>query len=167
MSTLDIILAIPLVWGLYRGFRNGLFIELAAIVALIAGVYGAIHFSYLVANQLETMVSVNVRYVKLLSFILTLIAIMVLVHFAGKLLTKLADAILLGTLNKIAGAFFGLIKIAVILGAVILFVDRTLSGIGVIKEETKSDSILYEPLKDAGNLIFDLAFGDKDKTKGV
>ncbi|MCB0383139.1 MAG: CvpA family protein, partial [Psychroserpens sp.] len=45
MAIIDIILGALLLFGLIRGFLKGLFVEVASLVALIAGVYGAIHFS--------------------------------------------------------------------------------------------------------------------------
>ena len=53
MSFLDIVLGVLLIWGLYKGLRNGLFVEIASLVALIAGLYGAIRFSYVTANYLN------------------------------------------------------------------------------------------------------------------
>ena len=53
MNWLDIVLAIPLLWFLYRGFRNGLIIELASLAALILGIYAALHFSFYVQEYLE------------------------------------------------------------------------------------------------------------------
>ena len=45
MNVLDIIILVLLVLGLINGFRKGLFVEVASLVALVAGIYGAIHFS--------------------------------------------------------------------------------------------------------------------------
>ena len=53
MNVFDIIIAALLLFGLVRGIMKGLFIEVASLVALIAGVYGAIHFSYFTSNFLE------------------------------------------------------------------------------------------------------------------
>ena len=50
MNTFDIIIAALLIFGFVRGLLKGLFVEVASLVALIAGVYGAIHFSYFVGN---------------------------------------------------------------------------------------------------------------------
>ena len=57
MNVFDIIIAALLLFGLVRGIMKGLFIEVASLVALIAGVYGAIHFSYFVSNFLKEYVS--------------------------------------------------------------------------------------------------------------
>ena len=53
MGFIDVILGLLLVYGLYKGFRNGLILEIASIAALIAGIYGAIHFSYIAAGYLS------------------------------------------------------------------------------------------------------------------
>ena len=99
MSFLDIVLGLLLVWGLYKGLTNGLFVELASLIALIAGIYGAIHFSYVAGDYLSQNMAWNDRYIKITSFIVTFIAIVLLVHLAGKLLTKIADFAMLGLLN--------------------------------------------------------------------
>ena len=52
MNFIDIVLGVLLLYGLYKGVKNGLFVELASLAALIAGIYGAIHFSYLTADYL-------------------------------------------------------------------------------------------------------------------
>ena len=59
MAVIDIVLGALLLFGLVRGLFKGLFVELASIVALIAGVYGAIHFSYFVAEFLMDKTSWN------------------------------------------------------------------------------------------------------------
>jgi membrane protein required for colicin V production len=45
MNYLDIIIAVPLMYGLIKGFSNGLIKEVTALAALLAGFYVAINFS--------------------------------------------------------------------------------------------------------------------------
>ena len=117
MGVLDIILGLLLVYGLYKGFINGLFVEIASIIALVAGLYGAIHFSYIAGDYLSSNMEWNERYMNITAFIITFIIIVIIVHLAGKFLTKIADFAMLGLLNKLAGAIFGALKVAVIIGA--------------------------------------------------
>ena len=160
MSFLDIVLGILLVWGLYKGLKNGLFVEIASLVALIAGIYGAIHFSYIAGNYLSQNVEWNERYVKIASFLITFIVLVIVVHLAGKFLTKIADFAMLGILNKIAGAIFGALKVAVILGAILIFFDKATKSFKFINESTKQESIFYEPLKEIGAFVFSLVLKD-------
>lgn len=163
MSFLDIVLGILLVWGLYKGFVNGLFVELASLVALIAGIFGAIHFSYIAGDYLSLNMDWNERYIKIASFLITFIAIVLIVHFAGKLLTKIADFAMLGILNKIAGGIFGALKVAIIVGALLVFFERATASLNFINEETQNDSILYAPVRDIGAFVFSKVFKEEPK----
>lgn len=156
MGLLDIILALLLAYGLYKGFRNGLLIEIASIVALIAGIYGAIHLSYVAADYLSERVSWEMLYIKLAAFTITFLAIVILVHLFGKFLTGIADLAMLGIVNTLAGAVFGLVKMAVILGALLIFYERANGAWQFIDPRTKKESILYQPLKDVGAFVFNL-----------
>ncbi len=155
MAVLDIILGILLLLGLWKGFNNGLLIELASIVALIAGIYGAIHFSYIAGDYLTEQMNWEERYINLTAFVITFIAIVIAVHFAGKLLTKVANIALLGLLNKLAGAAFGALKVAVILGAIIIFFNRVNNNLKLLSEEAQNESVLYTPIKEIGAVVFD------------
>ncbi len=154
MNFLDIVLGILLLIGLYKGFKNGLFIELASLIALIAGIFGAIHFSYITGDYLAQHMNWDKQYMNITSFVITFIIIVIAVHYAGKLLTKIADFAMLGFLNKLAGAVFGTLKIAVILGAIIIFFDSINNNITIINDDTKKQSKLYEPIKEIGRFIF-------------
>lgn len=154
MAILDIILGILLLLGLWKGFNNGLLIELASIVALIAGFYGAIHFSYIAGDYLTEQMNWEERYVNLTSFVITFIIIVLAVHFAGKLLTKVANVALLGLLNKIAGAIFGALKVAVIIGAILIFFNRVNKNLKFVSEEAQNESVLFNPIKEIGALVF-------------
>ena len=155
MGLLDILLGIPLVWGLWKGLKNGLFMEIASIVALIAGIYGAIHFSYITGDYLSEHLEWDEHNMSIIAFIITFVLIIIIVHLAGKLLTKVANFAMLGLLNKIAGAIFGTLKIAILLGAALIFFDRMDSTLNIMDENTKKESMLYQPIKDIGALIFD------------
>ena len=154
MSFIDIILGLLLAYGLYKGLKNGLFVELASLVALIAGIFGAIHFSYITGDYLAHNMEWDERYIKIASFVITFIAIVMMVNFAGKFLTKIADFAMLGLLNKIAGGLFGTLKVAVILGALLIFIERVNSSVGLVKSELKESSVLYKTIKEIGAFVF-------------
>ncbi|SFR37565.1 membrane protein required for colicin V production [Robiginitalea myxolifaciens] len=155
MGLLDIILGALLALGLYKGLKNGLFLELASIIALIAGIYGAIHFSYITADYLSERVNWELRTLKIAAFIITFLCIVGVVHLLGKALTKVADFAFVGWLNKLAGGVFGVLKAAVILGAILIFFDRANSSLNVVKSDYIANSVLYAPLMETGAFVFD------------
>ena len=93
---------------------------------------------------------------------ITFFAIIIVVNLAGKFLTKIADFAMLGLLNKVAGGIFGMLKVAVILGALLIFFERLTSSFDIINEETKQESVFYEPIKEIGALVFSLVLEDEE-----
>lgn len=166
MNFIDIILGGLILFGLVRGLMKGLFVEIASLVALIAGIYGAIHFSYFVGSFLGERVSWSEKYVNLAAFAITFVIIIVLVSLAGKMLTKIADFAALGILNKLLGGIFGGLKIAVILGAILVFFDRTNNTIEFIEKETIDESALYKPVRGLGDFVFQWVLKEKEKVDG-
>jgi len=156
MGVLDIIIAVVLIYGLYKGIKNGLFVEIASLIALIAGLYGAIHFSYIVGDYLSKHMEWNERYINLSAFIITFILIVLVVHLAGKFLTRIADFAMLGLINKIAGGAFGILKHAVIVSALLIFFHQANTSLKIVKQETLDASILYNPVKELGAFVFSL-----------
>ena len=96
MGVIDIVLGALILFGLVRGFMKGLFVEVASLVALIAGVYGAIHFSSFAAEFLQTKTEWTEQTINITAFAVTFVIIVLAIGLAGKALTKLADFAALG-----------------------------------------------------------------------
>ena len=163
MNTFDIIIAALLLFGFVRGLMKGLFVEVASLVALVAGVYGAIHFSYFLGEWLKNSVSWDEKYVTLVAFAGTFVVIIVAIALLGKILTKIADFASLGILNKILGGVFGALKIGLILSVVFIFFGKINDTIPFVKKENLEESILYKPVKRVAPMIFpSIIKGDED-----
>ena len=154
MSVLDIALLVLLVLGLARGFSRGFFVELASLIALIAGVYGAFHFSNFAASFLKDRVDWNENSVNIMAFVITFVVIVLAISLAGKALTKIADFAMLGLLNKILGAIFGGLKVAFMLSVILIVIDKMNANVPFVKEEDKQESVLYTPIKSLVPTLF-------------
>ena len=147
MSILDIALLTLLVLGLVRGFMRGFFVEIASLIALIAGVYGAFHFSNFAASFLKEQVQWDENTVNIVAFIITFVIIVFTIALAGKALTKIANFAMLGLLNKILGALFGGLKVVFVLSVILLVLDRLPGNIPFVQEDDQDESALYYPIK--------------------
>jgi membrane protein required for colicin V production len=165
MNIFDIVIAALLIFGFVRGVMKGLFVEVASLVALIAGVYGAIHFSYFIGDFLKESVSWSEEYVSLTAFAGTFIIIIIVISLLGKVLTKLADFASLGIINKILGGVFGALKIGLILSVVFIFFGKINNTIPFIKKKTLEESILYKPVKKVVPTIFPSIMKGEDDLK--
>jgi len=154
MGVIDIVLGALILFGLIRGFMKGLFVEVASLVALIAGVYGAIHFSSFAAEFLQTKTEWTEQTINITAFAVTFVIIVLAIGLAGKALTKLADFAALGIINKLAGGVFGALKIALILSIVLNVFDKLNNTITLLDDDTKQESVLYKPVKSLVPMIF-------------
>ncbi|MBA6151740.1 CvpA family protein [Gelidibacter maritimus] len=161
MNVFDIVLIAFIGLGLVRGLMKGFFVEIASVIALIAGVYGAIHFS----NFAETFIDENSQWdektVNIVAFAVTFLIIVLAIALAGKALTKLADFAALGIVNKLLGGLFGALKIALILSVVLNIFDSMNRAIPMTDEKTVEDSALYSPVKSLVPMIFPLILEKK------
>src|SRR5690606_5199861 len=94
-------------------------------------------------------------------FAITFIIIVLVITLAGKALTKLADFAMLGILNKILGALFGLMKTAFILSILLVIIEKISPTLLVISEESKEESALYTPLHNFAPSIFPILLESK------
>lgn len=154
MNFIDIIFAALLVYALYKGIKNGLFVEAASLVALIVGVFVAIKFSHIIRSVLETKVSWNPKYIEITAFALTFIAVIIVIHISAKILTKIADYAYLGWVNRLAGAAFSILKTILALSVVIFLFEKVNVNNMLAKKETLNDSIFYNPTKEISTFVY-------------
>jgi membrane protein required for colicin V production len=146
MNYLDIIICIPLVWGLYKGFTKGLIIEAATFVAFGLGVWGGIHFSDLIAKKIAEHFNWHSPYLPIVSFACTFLGIVIVVYFIAKLVQRMVEGMALGAVNKIGGAIFGALKYALVMSVLIFMMDAIEKSFPVISFKTKEGSVLYQPM---------------------
>ena len=166
MNVIDIVLLVFILLGLVRGFMKGLFVEIASLLALILGVYGAIHFSNYAAGFLETKTDWSEKTIAITAFAITFVAIVFLITLAGKALTKIADFAALGILNKLLGGVFGGLKTALILSVILTIFDKMNRNLPFVDEQTIEDSMLYKPVNELVLKLFP-AFSGQDEENQI
>ena len=150
----DFIIAIFLLWSAYRGITKGFLIMAASLAALVLGVWGAIRFSHLTAALMISFFSMETKYLALISFALTFVIIVILVHLLSRALDKLVKAVALGLVNRLAGLLFGLLKTAFLISIFLVILNGIDNRVPFIPEEHKENSLLYRPLSRLAPAIF-------------
>lgn len=146
MNLLDIFIAIPLAWGIYRGFKHGLIQELATLIGLVAGIYLGIHLSGMASSWLKSTFSITSAYLPVVSFALVFILVLLGTWFLGKILGKTAEIIMLGWLDKLLGMLFGLAKWALIISFIFSILNGFTKTGSLFPEKTTKGSIFYKPV---------------------
>jgi membrane protein required for colicin V production len=137
---------VPLIWLGYRGFVKGFIIELASLVALILGIYAALHFSYYASDFLVKYFTIREKYLPVASFILTFIVVVVVVYGIGKIIEKIVDMVALGFLNKLMGGVLGIFKAVLFLSILLLVINTFDSRHRLITPKNQENSMLYKPI---------------------
>lgn len=150
MNYLDVIIIVPVVWGIYKGFKNGLIVEVASLVALILGVWVASRFSWLAAKIMLNDIGLNIsqEYISPISFAVTFIIVAIAIVLVSRMIDKFLSAIALGGINKLVGAVFGGAKVLLIIAVALFFLNGIDNRIHIIKEEKKDESKFYRPMID-------------------
>lgn len=142
-SMFDIIVVALSVFAFVRGVRRGLIGELAGLVALALGVYGAARFSPVTEGLLAPYLGGCPT--RLVAFGVTLLVIVVAVYFVSSLATRLAAMVALSLPNRLFGGVFGVAKALLAISCVIGLADRLWPGPdGIFTEEEKKSMVTYK-----------------------
>jgi membrane protein required for colicin V production len=148
-----------------RGYSEGLVKELASLLALIVGIWGAIKFSSFTAAKLYDYFDMTGKFVGIIAFLITFIAIVILIHFISILVDKFVDSISLGFINRLLGVFFGVFKTALILSIIFVVLNALDAKRPFLPKAKIEQSKLYNPIADIAPALFPIiGEGNFDKS---
>jgi membrane protein required for colicin V production len=154
MNWIDLIIIVLLILAFFKGFTDGFVKEVASLLALILGIWGAIRFSSFTADKLYDWFDMTGQYVGIISFLVTFIVIVIVIHFIGTLADKMIDAVSLGFLNKILGMVFGVLKSVLILSVFFTILNSIDARHPFLPREKINESRFYMPISDIAPAIF-------------
>lgn len=146
MNYIDLVLVVILGLSAWQGIRKGFIIEIFSILALFAGIYGAIHFSDVLAVWMRDELELKKEWLPIASFAGTFLLIVIGVQLLAKAVSKFIDLVALSWLNKAAGAVFSLIKAAIILSFILMLVTPFTRSIDFPPRKAMNNSVLYAPI---------------------
>jgi membrane protein required for colicin V production len=127
----------------FNGIRKGFIHSLATLIALVLGIWAAIHFSSYMSNFLNSTFHPSGNWLVILSYVLTFLVVVIAVIIVGKLLEKVVKTVGLGIPNRIIGGIFGLVKgilgVTILLFIIVHFDPKE----KLITKKTRETSICY------------------------
>jgi membrane protein required for colicin V production len=147
MNYIDIILLIPLVFGIFKGYSRGFILGFTSFAGLVLGLYLSARFSTVVQQYLKTTWEIEQPLVlPFLAFILIFFGIIIVFYFIGRSLEGVLKIAALNIFNKIAGAFFGVFKWLLILSFFAFLLNKFNEKTELIEQEKLDSSFLYNPI---------------------
>ncbi len=154
MNILDIIILICFVPAIIQGLRKGFISQVVAIISIIAGVWLSSRFASAASAWIAQYIQGSEQVLKLVSFALIFIAVILVLTLLGKLLEGIIQFVMLGWLNRLLGLVFALLKVGLIVGLFIMAFCSLNSTFEFVNEETLNSSVLFPPLKSLAYSIF-------------
>ena len=144
MNWMDLVIGLLLVYAFYKGFKNGLILELTSLLALILGLFLAYSYSDRTAGILDQRVDWSDTSLSIVAFLLTFIVVVILINILGKALSKLIGMMALGLVNKLAGGIFGLMKVLLFISVLFVVADAAREYMDVLELEVVQTSIILD-----------------------
>ncbi|MCD8186881.1 MAG: CvpA family protein [Rikenellaceae bacterium] len=142
MTALDIILIIPLIYGLYNGFKRGIVAQLGGIVGIVTGVWLAFRYS----DDVGTWLGLDPEITWYAAFIIIVVAVILVIGVLGWLLGKIFNLVGLGLINRTGGIVLSLAKTVLILGALLMAFNSVNHHTHLVNKRQFNDSLLYSPI---------------------
>ena len=90
----------------------------------------------------------------MVAFVVTLILVVVGIHLLAKVFSKIASTLFLGWLNKLGGAFLGVLRVTLLLGIVLSLLLKVNFDNALISKETQEKSLFFNPIVKTSEVFF-------------
>lgn len=153
MNFLDIIVIIPVLWGAFKGFKNGLISEGGTIVALVLGIWASLHFSDSVAGLVAEYTSVSPQYQQVVAFGVVFIFVLIACFIVTRVILRFCKAIKILWLDKLLGIVFGMSKYLIILAFIFYLANTLIQSYATKPIETVETSVFFKPLAETAESV--------------
>lgn len=150
MNTMDLVILVPVLFGIIQGLFKGLVKELTSFAVIIIGIYGAKLLNSPVANMLENVASFSPQMARPLAFLFSFILLAIALFLLAQLFDKTLSIIQLGWMNKFLGAIVGGLKYLLILSILLNVFDAIDERFHLMNKTTKEESLTYSVVLKAG-----------------
>ncbi len=158
MNWLDIVILILLVVSILTGLKIGLIKAVLSLVGVVVGVVLAGQYSVALAGHLTFISQPSLA--KIAAFAIILIVVMIIAAVLASIIKWAVSAVMLGWVNRLGGAVFGLVLGAIFCGALLAMWVKFL-GIA----ETVEESALAGLLLDGFPMVLTLLPGEFDSVR--
>lgn len=145
LSTFDIFLALPILWGAFQGFRKGLLLELVSLVALVLAILGGLKLLDTALPVMEGFIGDAHGLLPYVTFLVVFVGIILLIHLGGLLLKKVIDFTPFGLFDNVLGSILGALKWCVALSLLLYVSD--MAGISISKNTAEASMVYPVVLK--------------------
>ncbi len=150
----DIIILLILIPAFIGGIRKGFIRQVAALGALILGIWAGWHFSSLLSGWIKPLFDSESNLIDILSFTIIFIAVLFFVNLIGRAVAGVVKLVLLGWLDRLLGVIFAVVKYSFVLSILIYLLNSLDKLYNFMPKEVLAESKLYEFISSLAPAVF-------------
>lgn len=155
MNFLDIFALGVLGYGAYKGFKNGVIIEVASLLGLIIGFWAGMRLAFIFAHYYRDHFQLPEKWVPSIAFFTAFAIGLGAVYLAGWAATKLVNTAQLELPNRLAGLGFGVLKWGFLVGALFCIIGNA----EILAKKTTEESVAYPALTTYSKVVQGYSIG--------
>lgn len=153
MNWFDIIVSLVLLGAFVRGMRIGLAMQLAGLVAIIAGAIFAGKAAHIILPYVLKGGNISTNVAGALSYALAFIIIVISIKFIGKAIHTLFEALHLSFLNKLLGAAMGIVSACLVLSILVNLAIMIDKENDTTANKLKTETFFYSKIQKVAPII--------------
>jgi len=123
LTTSDVVIIVIVLFGAYKGYKDGFLMGIATLAALVIGIFIAFKFISEGMELLQERFNADKAFLPYLSFFVIFVAIVILVNLLGRFLRQSIDKTFLGRIDEAFGAVLGAFKMLFMLSVFLWIID--------------------------------------------
>lgn len=152
---LDIVIALPILFSIYRGWVKGLILQLCSLVAVLLGIWGAQELTDVIVPYLKENYGVVSSYTRVTVFAMIIMVTFVIVYIVGILLTKWIKVTAFSIPNRLSGVILSIAKYWVFVSFFIFYIDKTNNTFNYMDPTLTEGSFFYKPMLQSAKMLYD------------
>jgi len=155
VNVLDVLVVIPILWGGFKGFKNGMISEGGTLLALILGIWASVSFSDSFGSYVEEYLSISNEYKEIVAFGTIFILVVIVSFMITSQFRKFFKAVSLEWLDKLLGIGFGAAKFLVIVAFIFFLINTLVDRYSSKEVKLLEESLFFKPLSASAKAILD------------
>ncbi len=148
MEWIDLVILVIVAWAAYQGYKEGIVVQLGGIIGIVVGIFLAVKLCVAVGQWLDIYGTLG----NVIGFIVIFLAVVLVMAFLGRMLSKLFRFSGLGIFDKIGGVILAAVKVLLVVGVLLYFLGANSKQEWV--KTMQSDSLFYKPLVSMSESLF-------------
>lgn len=154
MARIDLLFIIIFALAGIAGFRKGFIAQAVMLVALLLGLWAAIHLADVVTYQVLHQQPMEHSTARLVALTVIFASVVLLVYFAGKFARRILQLTLLGWLDRLLGLLLSIFKTALLLSVLLTILGSSHLAERLVDPTIQQRSLFYGPVQRLAPAIY-------------